>query len=179
MERQWDESSARQVRSLLQPTNFFFEILFHPSFGLARSTASPKRVSDGSDLELCWLFRKLFDLTGLQTHNHSSLHAKNGSTKLLVVTNPGTRRGAISPNVEVRHLHAAIALGEELNFTKVQIAPHPILRSGDRSLEIPELTVDNPDNSYGKISRRSKDPWQSRKWALPSAAGERLTRHPC
>jgi hypothetical protein len=34
MERQWDESSARQVRSLLQPTNFFFEILFSPRFWL-------------------------------------------------------------------------------------------------------------------------------------------------
>ncbi len=30
----------------------------------------------------------------------------------------------VFPNVEVRHLHAAIALGEELNFTK---AAHRLL----------------------------------------------------
>jgi DNA-binding transcriptional LysR family regulator len=30
----------------------------------------------------------------------------------------------VFPNVEVRHLHAAIALGEELNFTKAALRLH-------------------------------------------------------
>src|SRR5450755_4607127 len=32
--------------------------------------------------------------------------------------------GAVFPNVEVRHLHAVIALGEELNFTKAALRLH-------------------------------------------------------
>jgi hypothetical protein len=32
--------------------------------------------------------------------------------------------GAVFPNVEGRHLHAAIALGEELNFTKAALRLH-------------------------------------------------------
>ena len=36
----------------------------------------------------------------------------------------GLRFSAMFPNVEVRHLHAVIALGEELNFTKAALRLH-------------------------------------------------------
>src|ERR1035438_5566911 len=55
--------------------------------------------------------------------HHSSLYT-NGRTKFLVSPNSWAGVGAVFPNVEVRHLHAVIALGEELNFTKAALRLH-------------------------------------------------------
>jgi len=33
-----------------------------------------ERVSDASDLNICWLSGNFLELAGFQAHNHSSLH---------------------------------------------------------------------------------------------------------
>jgi DNA-binding transcriptional LysR family regulator len=82
-----------------------------------------ERVSDAGDLIFFWLFKKLYISSWVPISYHSSLYT-NGRTTFLVSPNSWAGVGAVFPNVEVRHLHAVIALGEELNFTKAALRLH-------------------------------------------------------
>ena len=46
-----------------------------------------ERVSDASDLNICWLSGNFSELAGFQGHNHSSLYTRRCRTKLLVSPN--------------------------------------------------------------------------------------------
>ena len=60
--------------------------------------------------------------------------------------------GAVFPNVEVRHLHAAIALGEELNFTKAALRLH--LTQSALSRQITEIEKQLRFRLFARDNRR-------------------------
>jgi DNA-binding transcriptional LysR family regulator len=65
--------------------------------------------------------RNFTETTGFQAHNHSSLCTQMAGRNSWCSPNSWAGVGAVFPNVEVRHLHAVIALGEELHFTKAAL----------------------------------------------------------
>jgi DNA-binding transcriptional LysR family regulator len=60
---------------------------------------------------------------------------------------------AVFPNVEVRHLHAVIALGEELNFTKAALRLH--LTQSALSRQITEIEKQNRFRLFTRDNRRT------------------------
>jgi DNA-binding transcriptional LysR family regulator len=59
----------------------------------------------------------------------------------------------VFPNVEVRHLHAVIALGEELNFTKAALRLH--LTQSALSRQITEIEKQNRFRLFTRDNRRT------------------------
>ena len=80
-----------------------------------------ERVFRCIEFENLMAIRKLFKINRVLRSQPLVVSLTNGRTKFLVSPNSWAGVGAVFPNVEVRHLHAVIALGEELHFTKAAL----------------------------------------------------------
>lgn len=70
-----------------------------------------------------------------------------------MLPNSGTGVGAVFPNIEVRHLHAVIVLGEELNFTKAAHRLH--LTQSALSRQITDVEEQHRFRLFTRDNRRS------------------------